>query len=666
MEYTYTSTLPEDAAVSFDEVAQTFSWVPDFTHSGSYSIRFYASDGIITDNEPLTVNVRDVDLLTVGGALADTVIIDYSQGGTVSVDSNGVYTRHQVYIPPFALNGTATIIARPPKLTDIPAEEIDSIPSAVAFEVVDMESGYTFNDSVILTIEYKDFELPDTGLEEDMRIHFWDSQRSVWKRLMSAHRFDYDNNTLTAKVTHFTVFCALPLSSSSADMILNKGWNIIGVPVEPSGRTDPAYLFSDDIPGFGTEERNSFIYSYNEAAGDWDIPTSIRNGTGYILYGFEKYPINVEGYEVTGDVSTALSYTNENGWHLLGNPYGVSINWDTDIQLGSGISSIIYMWTGRQYEFYPDGGLTGNIDPWKGFWINTTTDSSIITFNYPGTSKHAVHNSVFAWRIRVKGEVKEAYDTHNYLGAAETASNEHDGSDVYELSPLSDEYISVYFPHDDWKEYGGNFTQDIRPLQEEETSWRMVVETNCLNENVALRWDMPEELGDISKIEMTDLETGEKFDMTRFNNYSFWAKPSLSKGEIADSSLFQKQRTLLKANTSSAVVKREFLIIAKTGVEENQKTIPDTYYMSQNYPNPFNRSTTIRYGLPEPARVTITIFNALGQEIKRLVNRDFDAGEFTIRWDGTNSAGTVVSSGVYLYKMSAGTFDDTKKLLIVK
>ncbi len=94
--------------------------------------------------------------------------------------------------------------------------------------------------------------------------------------------------------------------------------------------------------------------------------------------------------------------------------------------------------------------------------------------------------------------------------------------------------------------------------------------------------------------------------------------------------------------------------------------IPDTYALDQNYPNPFNPETTIQYAVPEPGRVTLRIFNILGQEVATLMDDDLLAGFYTARWNGRDHLGRAVASGVYLYRMQAGDFKQIHKMVLLK
>jgi hypothetical protein len=97
-----------------------------------------------------------------------------------------------------------------------------------------------------------------------------------------------------------------------------------------------------------------------------------------------------------------------------------------------------------------------------------------------------------------------------------------------------------------------------------------------------------------------------------------------------------------------------------TGLQR-ESVPPRAAELLQNYPNPFNPSTTIRYALPQRSRTTLTVFNTLGQQVATLVNDTQEAGNHDVRFDGSGLA-----SGVYFYRLTAGEYVNTKKLLVIK
>jgi len=94
--------------------------------------------------------------------------------------------------------------------------------------------------------------------------------------------------------------------------------------------------------------------------------------------------------------------------------------------------------------------------------------------------------------------------------------------------------------------------------------------------------------------------------------------------------------------------------------------VPGVFALHQNYPNPFNPITRINYDLPEDALVNITIYDMMGRQVKTLINSEQTAGYRAIRWNGTNHLGQPVAAGMYLYKIRANMFNQTKKLILLK
>ena len=96
-------------------------------------------------------------------------------------------------------------------------------------------------------------------------------------------------------------------------------------------------------------------------------------------------------------------------------------------------------------------------------------------------------------------------------------------------------------------------------------------------------------------------------------------------------------------------------------VEPTDETIPKDFALHQNYPNPFNPSTTIHFELPKESHVSLKVYNMLGQEVMTVTDEQKVAGRYDLRIDGTSLA-----SSVYFYRLVAGDYVSTKKLLLVR
>lgn len=120
-------------------------------------------------------------------------------------------------------------------------------------------------------------------------------------------------------------------------------------------------------------------------------------------------------------------------------------------------------------------------------------------------------------------------------------------------------------------------------------------------------------------------------------------------------------------NTDKKVQQVEFVDVnTLTSVGEPVNGVPTTFAVSQNYPNPFNPTTAFDYAVSKQSFVSIKVYNLLGQEMRALVSEEKGVGVYQATWDGKDNVGTEVPSGMYLYKMIAGNFSETKKMMFLK
>ncbi len=125
--------------------------------------------------------------------------------------------------------------------------------------------------------------------------------------------------------------------------------------------------------------------------------------------------------------------------------------------------------------------------------------------------------------------------------------------------------------------------------------------------------------------------------------------------------LCANDRFLFAGTSDHAVWRRPLSDFGLTAVNGNFIVIPTEYSLSQNFPNPFNPKTIINYQCPANAHVELKIYDILGQVVETLVDENKNSGSYSVQFDGSN-----FSSGIYFYKLSAGNFVDTKRMILTK
>ncbi|KAF0152410.1 MAG: hypothetical protein FD143_1048 [Ignavibacteria bacterium] len=136
----------------------------------------------------------------------------------------------------------------------------------------------------------------------------------------------------------------------------------------------------------------------------------------------------------------------------------------------------------------------------------------------------------------------------------------------------------------------------------------------------------------------------------------------LKDGIFATVEVTLKDKETAVSITGSAKLNDEISSSLNAKVRE----IPTEFALSQNYPNPFNPTTTIKFQVAQDAKVNLVVYDMLGQRVRTLVDGIQEAGFYTVRWDGSNDFGSKVSSGIYIYRLQAGSFVSTMKMNLMK
>jgi len=521
----------------------------------------------------------------------------------------------------------------------------DTTPPAVSwitpvqFEIVQSDSilplAWNYSDgflidSVLLSYRLNggatDIPFQTLGAAESSEWHLphWDGINQVF---ISATVKDYAGNSSSNTIPE-----PILVVGDSLSQPISQGWTLWGVPLVPYDSVMGSNL-SDDLTDW---------VSYDYIDGGYLFNNALSAGRGYWLG-----TSNSAVLDVTGEVLPNSQQINvDAGWSLISNPLVISLtksmlsfsdtsetkSW-TEAAAAGWITDILYGWNGT--GFVPADSL----HPWKGYWIGATRALGL-NFEYSASLEQSIRTqSTDGWVVQLKCyTTAQGFDEITMLG---TASDATDGYDIlYDApkpppSPFGE--VRLVFPHPEWNySLGNDFAVDIRGALETDSSNTWILHGQS-SEQVHLVWESSELPEDINL--------------------------QLIKNNGAMINLMEVDTIVL-----SAAEYQSFSIRAINGPVgvANERIIPMTTVLYNNYPNPFNLETTIKFGLPENASVRLTIYDIQGRQIWQYSTAMSSAGWHTIKWDGRDAHGSMVSTGMYFYRLQAGDFVQVKKMTLLK
>jgi hypothetical protein len=259
---------------------------------------------------------------------------------------------------------------------------------------------------------------------------------------------------------------------------------------------------------------------------------------------------------------------------------------------------------------------------------------------------------------------------------SEQAETGKDRLDAYKLAPLTANSLSLFTQLED----GSALDINAIPAELDQTvSVPLGFDGTELNGEFELSWTT-EVLPEDWQIILRDNETGQELDLRERSVVNFQlsaGKSATTQSVVArdnegaaksvkSQNLASPRHQVLspKVMKASGATSRFTLMITSAQAVTNDRLadIPTSVELQQNYPNPFNPTTTIEYGVPEAAEVTLEVFDMLGRKVATLINREAkSAGRHSVQFDAGR-----LSSGMYIYRMKAGNTVITKKLTLIK
>jgi hypothetical protein len=440
-----------------------------------------------------------------------------------------------------------------------------------------------------------------------------------------------------------------------------------------------------DVVGANAEFGDPNIFTWPlGVANSWnseiDLNEPIPAGHGFLVTVFEddvfgeegEFPktLSVTGSEHEPPITVESSDGDDDGWMLLGNPFKDPIDIAYLLnQKTTNTGGVIYIWD-RGTEAEPDKGYRattigpdpegptiGDIDsgvlmPFQGFFIQKTDTPASVTFDddpdlrtdTEGTFYRKERAPANIVRFELSGE---SLSNSMWLTFSENSSMDRLRNDALELMPLSQDYGLLGTRKPD----GVLLTIGHFPIPDDEFEIPVSVETTktgtftirTTDFNLALTHDLY----------FTDTQENKSIRIDSNFEYSF------SVNQVAK--INPSPVATLKNGPQKAVTELSDRFTISTQPKDFDSQMPEEVALSQNYPNPFNPTTQISYELPQQSDVQLVVFDMIGREVATLVNETVQAGIHNVNFDAAN-----LSSGVYIYRLQAGSTVLSRKLTVIK
>ncbi len=392
----------------------------------------------------------------------------------------------------------------------------------------------------------------------------------------------YANTWILSKDTVAVTNTINDVGSSTNDVPVASGWNIVSVPVVASDMRSTTLYPGATSPSYG----------YNNG---YFTADTLYTGKGYWM----KFGV-ADTFTVFGTKVSPATIAVASGWNIIG-PLDFNARTAAITSTPGGIVTTPYYGYSNGYT------VADTLKRGKGYWVKTS-QAGTLDLSAAAAAKIG-DNSSFAFDNWITIEIEDA----NALKATLYLAKADEMHGTFELPPTAPSGIFDV-------RYSTNTVAE--PLGQA----GHLIHLNSVAYPIKMR---AKNLGGMA-LHVNDIINGSLLDGT------------------------------LKEGTELIVARNlERIQIREVGTVGKQ--LPTVYELNQNYPNPFNPSTVIKFALPKDSHVSMSVYNVIGQKVAELVNADYVAGYHQIEFNASD-----IASGMYLYKLEAGGFVQTKKMLILK
>ncbi|HET6568845.1 MAG TPA: FlgD immunoglobulin-like domain containing protein [Rhodothermales bacterium] len=428
-----------------------------------------------------------------------------------------------------------------------------------------------------------------------------------------------------------------PEGSKQAD------YRIISIPLDLANRTASAVL-ADDLGPYDSTKWRLFELLPDEEISEYPEAGEMNPGKGFWVITREGGLSIDTGPGTSTDLQRPFGIRLQPGWNLIGTPFDFAVPVQ-NLRMKSGQGFALRSFAGNWNN--PQTAPVVAMQPFEGYAVFNNRQAVDTLFVDPAVAASKAGKrsaSAALWAIQITAESGNALDEDNVAAVAEGAAPDWDAFDQPE-PPVIGEFVSAYFPHPEWDMVGARYAADVRAEPKEGDVWDFEVRAN-LGAPVHLQFTGLDRVPETYEVWLVD-------DMLQYTQ-DLRASAGYTLGRVGAG----HPRSLQLIVGTTAFVDRKLEAI---------RDVPHTYEVFPNFPNPFRSSTTIRYGLPQDASVTLKVYNGLGQEVATLVRgEELEAGIHVTVWDGRGMGGEPLASGVYFVRLEAEGHAATRPMVIVR
>ncbi len=470
--------------------------------------------------------------------------------------------------------------------------------------------------------------------------YFWHVKAkvdSVWNPFSSAWEF----TTRISNPTFSNIDTTLTFPSyTNLSQFKSSDYKLVGIPGAgnfPLSTFLTGSPFNDWVAYWDNGAPSNYLVEYN-SGGSFIFSTGtafwiLKKGFLIIDTTTEDAPLNSNG-----QVDLPL----HSGWNIITDPFTYPVSW-SKIQSANSVTEPIYSFNGNFQN-------SSTLSPYIGYYFfnatNLTTLEIPAQVSSPGLQKIDKTNSASEvsvdWEIRIKLNSGSYCDSLAWLGVSSNVNNGYNHFDVHKPRNIGS-VPTVYFYHPEWNSDYPVFASDIKPSFDTFAEWNIKVDSKPWR-NDTLVFEGLDNVPEQYEVYIHNAQSNTWSNLENENTFKF---------------------VPTKSTTS-------FSILIGTSNEVNQKIKDNSVHKSSfalgnNFPNPFNNSTEIPVYVPTSTEIQIVIYNVIGKVIKTIVSGPVSEGEHLYQWNGTDDLGNIASSGIYFYRIIAGSsFSQIKKMILLK